>query len=71
MHTKVKDSSDLVRDDTSKAILNTNNDALSLYRARRNKEKMLEEVLNRYDTLQNEVTEIKQLLRTFLEKNST
>ncbi len=71
MHIKVKDNKELVRDDVSKAILNTDNESLNLYRARRNREKMLEDVVSKYDNLQNEVSEIKQLLRTFIEKNKT
>lgn len=71
MHIKVKDNKDLVRDDVSKAILNTDNESLNLYRARRNREKMLEDIVGKYDDLQNEVSEIKQLLRTFIEKNKT
>lgn len=71
MHIKVKDNNELVRDDVSKAILNTDNESLNLYRARRNREKMLEDIVGKYDDLQNEVSEIKQLLRTFIEKNKT
>jgi len=71
MYIKVKDNNDLVRDETSKAILNTDNESLNMYRARRNREKVLEEITCKYDTLQNEVSEIKQLLRTFIEKNKT
>jgi hypothetical protein len=71
MHIKVKDSRDLVRDENSKALLNTDNEALNQYKARRNREKMLENIAIKYDSLQDEVAELKQLLRTFIEKHKT
>lgn len=71
MHIKVKDNNELVRDDVSKAILNTDNESLNLYRARRNRERMIEDIAGKYDALHDEVNEIKQLLRTFIEKNKT
>lgn len=67
---KVKDSNDLVRDESSKAILNTDNDALTAYKRQKKKDKMIEDLADKYANIHDEVCEIKQLLRNFIEKNS-
>jgi len=70
MYIKVKDTNDLVRDDVSKAILNTDNDALLAYKQRRQKDKAFEQLCANYAELQSEVSEIKQLLRAIVKKNN-
>jgi hypothetical protein len=62
---KVKDEPNLVRDPFNKAILNTNNDALSAYKARRNKERKVETEIN---SLKQEMSDIKTLMQRILDK---
>ena len=61
MHLKVKNEPSLVRDSMSKAIINTNEKELSAYKLRRDKDR-------RVDRLENDVQEIKQMLRQLLEQ---
>ena len=62
---KVKDEPNLVRDSFNKAILNTNNEALASYKARRNKERKTESDIN---NLKEEMQDIKTLMQRILDK---
>lgn len=59
---KVKDNEGLVRDADSKAILNTDNGALVAYKARKQKEAMLNRIIQENSELKKEVSDIKALL---------
>ena len=61
----IKDNEDLIRDVSTRAILNSDMSSLEKYRARRNKEReMNDDVQN----LKQDVNEIKSMLRQLLEK---
>lgn len=63
---KIKDHENLVRDDKSNAVLNTDLSSLQAYRERRAKSlKMVQDVEN----LKSDVSEIKNLLLQLIEKN--
>lgn len=59
---KVKDGEGLVRDADSMAILNTDNMALMAYKARKQKEAMINRIIEENSELKKEVSEIKALL---------
>jgi hypothetical protein len=62
---KIQDNEDLIRDVSTRAILNSDMSSLEKYRARRNKEReMNDDVQN----LKQDVNEIKSMLRQLLEK---
>lgn len=63
MYLKVKDQPNLVRDSGSKAIINTNEDELRAYKLKRERDRKV-------DRLENDVQEIKQMLKKLLEQNS-
>jgi len=61
----IQDNEDLIRDVSTRAILNSDMSSLEKYRARRNKEReMNDDVQN----LKQDVNEIKSMLRQLLEK---
>lgn len=65
---KVKDHKNLVRDVNSKAVLNLDKQALDEHR---NKKKMVKELFNnnaKINKLEEDVNEIKSLLKQLLEK---
>lgn len=59
---KVKDNEGLVRDTGSSAILNTDNKSLMAYKARKQKEAMLDRIIQENAELKQEFSEIKALL---------
>lgn len=62
---KIQDNEDLIRDVSTRAILNSDMSSLEKYRARRNKEReMNDDVQN----LKQDVNEIKSMLKQLLEK---
>lgn len=63
---KIKDHENLVRDEASNAVLNTDLSSLQAYRERRAKSlQMVQDVEN----LKSDVSEIKNLLLQLIEKN--
>lgn len=70
MYIKVQDRRDVVRDSSSKAILNIDNDGLTAYRARRNREHIMDNMIAEVNNLRNDFNEIKQLLGRILERNN-
>jgi hypothetical protein len=60
---KVKDAEELVRDADSSAILNTDNDSLRAYKARRKREAQLDIIVKEHEELKRDINEIKELLR--------
>ena len=66
---KVKDSSSLVRDSESKAILNTNLGSLEFYRKKKSAHVDMINAIEDINTLKNELLEIKSLLKFIVDQN--
>jgi len=58
----------LVRDTTNGALLNKDNDSLNAYKRIKQKNLELEEMKKRVNSIDNEISDIKSLLHTILEK---
>lgn len=56
----------LRRDPKSKAIINSDQVAYSSFRSDEKKSRELQKTINRVDTLQGDVNEIKQMLKTLI-----
>ena len=63
---RIENHEELVRDVKTNAVLNTDNDALQKYRARRDKERQLREDV---DSLKTDMSEIKQLLQQLVNRD--
>jgi len=63
---KVKEAEDLVRDTTSSAILNTDNNALKAYKARKAKDMLVEQIAKENIEIKADLAEIKDLLRQMI-----
>ena len=61
-YVKVKDAEELVRDTSSSAILNTDNSGLAQYKARKQKEAMVDRIIQEQAELKQEIGEIKAIL---------
>jgi hypothetical protein len=66
---KVKDAEEFVRDADSSAILNTDNDSLRAYKARKKKEAHLDAIVKEHEELKRDINEIKELLRSLVGHN--
>jgi len=66
---KVKEAEELVRDTDSSAILNTDNDSLRAYKAKRKKDVQLDIILKEHEELKRDIEEIKYLLRSLAGQN--
>lgn len=58
----------IVRDTTNNALLNRDNDALNAYKKIKKKNLELEEMKNKVDNLDKEMSDVKSLLHKILEK---
>lgn len=67
MHVKVQDRNDLVRDTSSSALLNIDNNGLAAYKARRDRERVLNDMISEFGILKNDINEIKILISRVLE----
>lgn len=67
MYIKVKDDQSLVRDDSSKAILNIDNSGLLAYKEKKRKEASLSRIIEEHDLIKSDLSEIKTLLKQLLE----
>jgi hypothetical protein len=67
MHVKVQDRNDLVRDTSSSALLNIDNNGLAAYKARRDRERVLNDIISEFGNLRNDINEIKILISRVLE----
>lgn len=65
---KINDSNSLIRDLHSKAILETNNQALIRYQQQQKLFEQRNKQLTEIDTLKQEVSDIKDILKIILEK---
>lgn len=68
MYHKVIDDQDLVRDNISQGIINTNKDELLKYKQKRNKERVLNNIISEHENLKSELIDIKHMLSKLLEK---
>lgn len=64
---KIKDNEHLVRDAKSNAVLNTDISSLQRYRAKRNKDKQM---LEDFNDLKKEVSELKELITQLVSRES-
>ena len=64
-YVKIKAESDLVKDKNTGAVLNTNLDSLKAYRAKRKKDL---EMNNKIEQLENDIGDIKSMLKELLNK---
>ena len=60
--------SGIVRDTTNNALLNRDNDALKAYKKIKKKNLELEEMKNKVNNLDKEISDVKSLLHKILEK---
>lgn len=65
---KVENKPGLVRDRNSKAILNSDAVALNKYKEEREQKKRFLSVIQEHENLKNDVSEIKEMLKTLLGK---
>lgn len=66
---KVKNEQSLVRDAKSTAILNTDNETLRAYKMRKQRESLIETVMQEQTEIRKEMSEIKQLLVQLIGKS--
>lgn len=66
MYLKVKDDTSLVRDESSKAILNIDNSGLQAYKEKKRKEANLSKVIEEHEQIKSDLSEIKALLKQLL-----
>jgi len=62
---KIENEQDLVKDSETGAILNTNLDSLSAYKAKRKRDA---EMQNRVDKMESDIGDIKSMLKELLNK---
>lgn len=63
---KVKDNPDLIRERSSKAVLNTNGSELNKYRQLRDEKIKLKSLVDDYEQMKSDIDEIKSLLRQLI-----
>jgi prefoldin subunit 5 len=68
---KVKNNQELVRDVNSGAILNTNLDAVRSYKNKKNELNKVSDLSNKITTLESDMKEIKNLLKSLIEGTLT
>jgi hypothetical protein len=62
------DVPNLVRDTTTRALINTDNGAFSTYKENRNREIRVSSICDQVNSLQNDLQQIKSLLTSILNK---
>jgi hypothetical protein len=65
---KVENNSNLVRDPDSKAILSTNVSGWDAYKKERSERQKIRNMIDEFDTVKNDLNEIKNLLKELLTK---
>jgi len=68
---KVVNEPDLIRENDSKAILNTNSKELNKYKQEREERLKIKRLLEESEVMKSDISEIKSLLRELLGKNNT
>jgi hypothetical protein len=64
----ILDNPHLVRDKKSNAVLNTNVEGLKAYRKQRDERLKINKMVEEFDSLKNDVADIKNLLKELLDK---
>ena len=59
MLVKVQDRNDLARDSKSQALLNIDNEGLTAYRARREKARLMDDMIIQVNSMKDDINEIK------------
>jgi cell fate (sporulation/competence/biofilm development) regulator YmcA (YheA/YmcA/DUF963 family) len=67
-YAKVKENPELIRDMDSKAVLNTNLNALQAYKKKREKQQEIQSAVEDINNLRQEVNDIKTLMQRILDK---
>ena len=67
MFINVENRNDIVRDKSTSAVLNIDNKSLIAYKAKREREKRIDEMQTEIRSMRNDLNEIKTLLHNFLE----
>jgi hypothetical protein len=67
---QVKDRPELVKDNVTKAVLNTDTTALGAYRRRREAQREVKTMCEEIDDIKNDISEIKSLLRDIINKRT-
>jgi len=65
---KIKDHPSLVKDDATRAVIATDDAQLRAYRRRKKQNNEMREMERRQDSLESEVSDIKDMLSTILRK---
>ena len=68
---KVKDHPELIKDEESKAVLNTDVTALDAYRKRRQQNRSVQTMCDDLNNLKSEMTEIKSMLKEIINNHTT
>ena len=63
---QVKDRPELVKDDVTKAVLNTDATALDAYRKRREAQREVKTMCDEIDDIKNDIADIKSLLKEII-----
>ena len=63
---QVKDRPDLVKDEETKAVLNTDAASLDAYRKRREAQREVKTMCNEIDDIKNDIADIKSLLKEII-----
>jgi protein subunit release factor A len=67
-YAKVKENPELIRDMSSKAVLNTNRTALQAYKKKREKQQEIQSAVDDINNLKQDVNELKTLMQRLLDK---
>lgn len=67
---QVEDRPELVKDDVTKAVLNTDTTALEAYRRRREAQREVQNMSDEINDIKNDISEIKSLLRDIINKHT-
>jgi hypothetical protein len=67
-YTKIENNTDMVKDTKTGAILNTNKNALNIFRNKKKKDQMVVDHENQIHSMQDDINEIKTLLRQLVTK---
>ena len=64
----IKEDNNLIRDEETNAVLNTNTSALEAYKLQRDKQRKVDDVVSDVQNLKNDLKDIKNMLEKILTK---
>jgi hypothetical protein len=67
-YAKVKENPELIRDMSSKAVLNTNQTALQSYKKKREKQNEIQSAVSDINNMKQDINDLKVLMQRILEK---